>query len=402
MTTQASVFRIIKFALIKVVPGLFNIGLIPYLLVTLGPVNYGLYSIWLSYAMLVANALAAIVSQPMYRFLSSRPEERDHFASFGIGAAGIAGVFSAIVVLIAGAPWWIAFGFGILSVGTVLGTVVSIEFVIDGLIARLAAYEALRVCTIFVAIAIAVFAGDELGFGIVVFAMALSNVLPLVMLAKRYRFSLPGIWWLRRVAPYGVKSATWLILAGLPVVSAKSILLQAMPEGAFGTYAAITDLTYRGFSIANAALIMWAFPLLSRQFDAGEFAEARQTLRLALLLYSFVGIAMILGVAIAAEELSLFNVSVLPGGLYAAIAIAFANFGWHIMSISHKPLELSLRTTRMAVSMALAVCTFYVLVFTLTRLTEFNALYVVTLTMTGVSLMYAVSSLGHKPSDVRR
>jgi O-antigen/teichoic acid export membrane protein len=390
---QGSFSRIVRFALTKVVPGVFNIALIPYLLVALGSASYGLYSTWLSYAMLVANTMAAVVSQPMYRYLSSRPEEREHFAGFTVGSSALAGLISFGVAIVVGAPWPESLGFATLSTGTVLGTALSIDFVVAGQILRLAAYETLRILAIFLAIAIPVVAGQHLTIGNVVVAMALANVLPLAMLAGRHRFNQPDVAWLRRVVPYGLKSATWLVLAGLPVVGAKSILMQTMPEHAFGTYAAIADLTYRGFAIANAALMMWAFPLLSRQFDEGRIAEARRTLRFALLLYSASGVAMLAGVVLVVVGLSLFEVSALPGGLLTAIVITLASFCWHGMSISHKPFELTLRTTRMATLMAIGVVVFYGVTFGLTRFTELNALLVVTLSMVGVAFSYIAISL---------
>lgn len=399
MSTQASLFRIIQFGMIKVVPGVFNIVLIPYLLVALGTASYGLYSTWLGYAMLVANSLAAIASQPMYRYLSSHPGEREHFASFAVGVAGLAGLASFGVALMAGAPWLLALGFGGLSVGTVLGTAISIDFAINGRIARLTAYEAFRVLVILLALAVPVLAGAQLRIGHVVLALALSNLLPIMVLARRHRFGRLDAVWLRRIAPYGFKSATWLVLAGLPVVSAKSILLQAMPEHAFGTYAAIADLTYRAFAIANAALVMWAFPMLSRQFDEGRIAAVRRTLRFALLIYALGGVAVMAGGVVAVEGLLLFDISALPGGPLAAIAITLASFGWHGMSISHKLYELTLRTTQMAGLMALGVAAFYALTFSLIRIAGLDPLYVVTMSMSGVALIYSLISINQKANQ---
>lgn len=396
MILPRSLLRIVQFALIKVAPGIFNLALTPYLVMTLGTASYGIYSTWVSYAMLVANTVAAIVSQPMYRYLSSRPEERVHFAGFAIGASGLAGLLSFGTAILLGVPSLEALGFTALSAGTVLGTALSIEFVLAGRIMRLAAYEFLRILVIFIAIAMPVLDGRQLTVGNVVFAMALSNVLPLLLLAGRHRFSPPDARWLRQVVPYGIKSATWLVLAGLPIVSAKSILMVTMPEHAFGTYAAIADLTYRGFSIANAALMMWAFPQLSRQFDEGKTAEVRRTLRFALLLYSAGGVAMLASVVLVIEGISLFEVSALPGGLLAAIAITFSSFCWHGMSISHKPYELKLRTTQMAGLMAVGAAAFYTLTFSLIYLAGFDALYAVTLSMAGVAIVYSLLALNQK------
>lgn len=63
--------KIIQFGLLKVAPGLFNIGLIPFLVTKFGPEAYGDYSLWLSYAMLVATVVGAVLTQPMYRYLDT-------------------------------------------------------------------------------------------------------------------------------------------------------------------------------------------------------------------------------------------------------------------------------------------------------------------------------------------
>lgn len=399
MSTRVALSQIVRLALIKVMPGAFNIALIPYLLATLGSANYGLYSTWLSYAMLVANALAAVASQPMYRYLSSNPLEREAFASFALGAAGVAGLAGLGVTITVGAPWLLALGFGFFSVGTVLGTAISIDLVISAKIARLAIYETVRILVISLALLIPSLSGAELGVGHVVLAMALSNVPPIFLLADRHRFRRLNTKWLRRVASYGFKSAIWLMLAGLPLVSAKSILMQTMPENAFGTYAAIADLTYRGFAIANAALMMWAFPRLSQQFDEGRIYEVHRTLRFALLTYALGGIALLSGVVAVINRLSWFDVSALPGGLIAAVAITLASFSWQGMSIAHKTFELTLRTSRMAALMAVAVLVFYVLTYSLPYIANFEVLYVITFSMIVVAIIYILASLNQKVNN---
>lgn len=392
---RSSLSRIFRFGLIKVVPGVFNIALIPYLVVALGSMSYGLYSTWLGYAMLVANTVAAIVSQPMYRYLSSRPCERERFAGFAVVAALFAGFVSCGVSQIVEVPSLLALGFGTLAVGTVLGTAASIGFVVANEILRLAAYEGIRILAIAIALAVPAFLGDGLTLGYVVLAMSLSNILPLLALVRQQRFSFPDGAWLCSVVPYGLKSATWLVLAGLPVVSAKSILMQAMPDHAFGIYAAVADLTYRGFAIANAALMMWAFPLLSRQYDEGDIAKVRHTLWLSLLVYGVGGAAMLVGLWVVVYW-RLIDLSALPGGALAAVIITLTSFGWHAMSIAHKPFELTLRTTQMAALMAVGVATFYGLTFALIRLFGLDALYVVTLSMAGVAATYVAISLSQK------
>ena len=145
--------KILAFALIKVAPGLFNVALIPFLVARLRPDAYGNYSLWLSYAMLVATVIGAVVTQPMYRYLSSRPEDRALFDSFMLVAAVAAGAISTAVAVGLNAPGWLPLGYAAFSAGTVLSAGVSVGFQIDRRIGRLALYEGLRVLTIVLPIA---------------------------------------------------------------------------------------------------------------------------------------------------------------------------------------------------------------------------------------------------------
>jgi len=389
---KRSLSQIFRFGLIKVAPGVFNIALIPYLLVALGPESYGQYSTWLGYSMLVANTIAAIVSQPMYRYLSSRPEEGEKFAGLSVLAAVLAGLISFGVAVLVGSPSFLALGFSTLSVGIVLSTAASIGYIVANDIFRLAAYEFLRILAISLVLIGPVLFGKVLTINHVVLSMALSNILPLLLLTRRQRITLPRGAWLSRYVPYGFKSAAWLMLAGLPIVSAKSILMEVMPDQAFGTYAAVADLTYRGFAIANAALMMWAFPRLSRQYDAGNIAMVRQTLRLSLLAYCTSGFAMIGGLGVASAW-HLVDLTALTHGLFTALIITLGSFSWHAMSIAHKPFELTLRTAQMASLMAVGVVAFYALSFGLIQFDGLNPLYVVTLSMVVVAIAYSSFAL---------
>lgn len=390
-----SLLRIMRFGLIKVVPGVFNLALIPYLLVVLGAEAYGLYSIWLGYVVLVANTIAAIVAQPMYRYLSSRPDDRNLFAGFAIVAACIAGLVSFGVTTILGIPSALSIGFAGLAMGTVMGTAAVVDFTIVQKIGRIASFEGLRILTILVVLAVPTLRGTGLELTHVVFGLAISNILPLLVTVRGLRPGVPRFEWLRECGRYGTRSAAWLLLAGFPVVGAKTILLAQMSNEGFGTYTAIADLTYRGFAIANAALMMWAFPLMSRQFDAGKLDEVRQTLRFALLVYGVGGIVTLLGILGSLYFLPI-EVSTLPCGVVAVVTITGASFVWHGMSISHKPLEMTLRTARMAVFMAIAVGAFFTLTYSLIALTEWNAFYIVTLTMIGVGATYAIVTFSQR------
>ncbi|WP_131725682.1 hypothetical protein [Rhodobacter capsulatus] len=395
MSGSAALLKIVRFGMIRVVPGLFNFALIPWLLVTLGPAAYGVYSTWLGYAALVANTVAAIVTQPMFRYLPHRPEERELFTGFALVAALAAAALSGGIFLHLGVSTSFALGFAAFSFGTVLGSSVGVDFVLSQRVMRLASFEALRILSILVVLALPLLRGLPLRTEDVVLGLAVSNLLPILLLAGRPRLALPSRAWLLRTLSYGAKSAAWLLMAGLPMVSAKTILMQAMPEHAFGAYTAVADLTYRGFALANAALMMWAFPLLSAQFDAGEVAETRRTLRFTLLVYSGLGAAAV-AVLLGGIDLFRIDAAALPGGMIGVALITLASFGWHGMSIAHKPFEMTQRTMQMAALMALGVAGFYTSSFGLIRLAGFEAFYVVILSLIAVALVYGGIGLSQK------
>ena len=395
MSGYSALLKIVRFGMIRVAPGLFNFALIPWLLVNLGPAAYGAYSTWLGYAALVANTVAAIVTQPMFRYLPHRPEERDLFTGFTLVTALVAAVVSAGIFLWLGVSFAFAFGFAAFSLGTVIGSAIGVDFVLSQRVMRLASFEALRILSLLCVLALPLIRGLPLHTEDVVLGLALSNLLPILLLAGRRRFALPSREWLLRSLTYGAKSATWLVMAGLPMVSAKTILMQTMPEHAFGVYAAVADLTYRGFALVNAALMMWAFPLLSAQFDAGAVAEARRTLRFTLLVYAGLGGAA-LALLLSGVNLFQIDTAALPGGAIGVVLITLASFGWHSMSIAHKPFELSHRTTQMALLMALCVGLFYVSTYGLIGWAGLEAFYVVVLSLIVIALAYGGIGLSQK------
>lgn len=383
--------KIIQFGLLKVAPGLFNIGLIPFLVTKFGPEAYGDYSLWLSYAMLVATVVGAVLTQPMYRYLASHPGERELFNSFMLATGGIAGAFSIAVGLKIGAPLHLAGGLAVFSLGTVLSSGIGVSLQIERRIGRLAVYEMLRVLTIFVSIALPLTLGQNLTISHVVLGLAVSNFVPLLMLMEWPRFGKLELGWLRKVALYGAKSSAWLFLAGLPLVGSKTILSTTLNETAFGTYSAITDIAYRGFGMLNAAVTMWAFPLLSQRFDSGAYDQVRGTLRFALTVYAVAGVLILIG-GIGLVKWQPFLAAPLSGGFLAVVSIVFASFTWQAMSIAHKPFELNVQTTQMLLLLAFGVGIFFGIQILLGKTSDIDPVFSITLSMIGVAGFYSLIS----------
>lgn len=384
---RKSLFVILQYSLIKVTPGAFNLALIPFLTVTLGAASYGVYSLWLGYAMLVGNVIAGVVAQPMYRYLPARPDEKDKYDIFSLGAAGIAAVICMGVLLNFDASVLLAVGFSVFALGTVLATTMTVGFIIEEKIARLALFEALRIFVIIAVLAFPLLSDNSLGLEFVVFALALSNLVPIVLFGGRPRIVMPEKAWFRRSLSFGSKSAIWMLLAGLPIVGAKTILIEDMTAEAFGAYAALADLTYRAFAMFNAVLMMWAFPKLSRHFDHGEVAEAKRVLTHTFALYAAGGGVVALGL-LGAIWLDLLRIDALPGAALAVLVVTAGSFLWHAMSISHKVLEMRLMTIRMVWLMIVGVAVFYAFGYGFLNVPGVDVFYTVNLVMIGVALSY--------------
>ena len=384
--------RIIQFGTIKIVPGLFNLALIPYLVFALGAADYGNYSLLLSYALLVATVLGAIATQPMYRFLSSHPDELELFNSFAFVAAAFASGVTFLVVLLTTGNWLYSTGFSIFGAGAVVFSAISVRFQIAGQIGRLAAFETLRILTFLAALAVQVLILPDLGVGNVILAISISYVIPLALLARRLRPARPGMDWVKRSAVFGAKSAIWLLLAGLPIVGGKAFLSQAIPAAEFGYYAAVADVAYRGFGILNAAIVMWVFPLLSRAYDQAAYARVRRLLGFAVGTY---GVAGLLGVIIAVAAANFTTVWAAPfsSGILAVAAIMVSCFLWQGMSLVQKPFELTLQTSRMVLFMLAALILFAVLLSGLTSLGTLDPILVLCLSLGVAALFYGTTAL---------
>jgi hypothetical protein len=140
---------------------------------------------------------------------------------------------------------------------------------------------------------------------------------------------------------------------------------------------------------------MWAFPLLSRQYDAGNVPEARRTLRFALIVYAATGLVLLAALLVGMRALPL-DTSLLPHGLYSVALITIASLLWHCMSIAHKPFELKQQTSRMASLMAIGTVIFQLVNYILIEQAKLNAFVVVQVSLIAVALTYAIVSFSQK------
>lgn len=386
----SKLLKIFQFGVIKVVPSAFNLLLIPYLVKVLGAGVYGTYSLLLGYALLVATVVGAIVTQPMYRFLSSRPEELELFNSFAFLAAGLGAVVTFCIVFLQSGNLSFGLGFAIFGWGAVIFGAASVRFQIENRIGRLALFEFLRVITFVLGLAVQLVIVPELVVRHVIFAISLSYIVPLFLLMQRPSLTAPDLDWLLRSASFGAKSAAWLLLAGIPIVGSKAILLDRIPDVEFGAFAALADISYRGFGIVNAAIVMWVFPAISRAYDENRFRQVRQLLTFSLATYGVFGlVALIISMVMAQHYPSV--VGSFSNGLVAVGAILVSSFMWQGMSIVHKPFELTMRTSRMVVFMLVALTLFVTSSFGMMDFARLDAIISLCLSLMIASMFYSTS-----------
>lgn len=353
-----TLIRICQFGAIKVAPGLANILIIPYLHLMMGGRGFGQFSLTLSYILLTVTVLGALVTQPMYRFLSSDRESLLRFHAFGL-LAGLAGAVcgSASVFWFGGGPVDAAVG-AVFAFAAILYSVALVRLQIEERILMLAMLEGLRVTGLLGVILLGGLMIGEISFRYALIGFALSYIISLAAYAARsFRIEWPGGEWLKLRLGFGMKSAIWLILAGLPIPVAKTLVAIHVSPEELGAYAANIDMFYRIFGVLNLAIVIWAFPAMSSAYDAGEFANVRRFLYFGGGVYVASGFIFLIGCCMAAALAGQFPAK-LDGGIPAFTAILSSCFLWQFLSLVHKPLELAQRTGMMIWFMLFAFAVF--------------------------------------------
>jgi O-antigen/teichoic acid export membrane protein len=380
-----NLLKIIQFGLIKVFPGLANLALIPFITIKLGANEYGSYSLKLGYAILITTVLSAVLTQPMYRFLSLKKEGQDFFNSLMLALFSITFLVSSLIVFFHKSSLIISLGFGLYSASALLSAYISVRLQIDSKIFQLAKYEALRLL-IFISIIIFVeLANMHLAVNHLLIGLILSNVVPFISLSGRLHFKWFSKDWLISILNYGSKSSIWLLMAGIPIVASKTILSKNLNEFDFGIYALIADITYRGFGFLNSAVNMWAFPNLSRIYESKDFVKVKQMLTFSLSVYAIFGAILLFTLFLI---LNIVKVHLGSLSLISIISIFFANLMWQSMSIAHKPLELSIRTGLMVVLLFLGVIIFFLTHVFLHFMLDYSAILSVTIPTIIIACFY--------------
>lgn len=360
MNDRSQLIRVFQYGSIRVLPGIVGLLIIPWLVRSLGTDEYGKFSLLQGYVFLASTVVGALVTQPMYRFLSSNKEMRAKYNLYSLFSGITAAVLTAVILLPLNDDLGITIAFSIAAMAAVLFATVTVQMQILERISSFAYIEIMRVTIFFGLCIYPPIASSTISLSQVSFAFLASYIFPL-MVYSSYLFPFEKIdkKWLKQPFEYGLKSAGWLLLAGLPIIISKTVLSVWGTSEELGEFSAAIDFIYRAFSIINAAIVMTVFPVLSRLFDQKEYRKTRKTIEHALALYLVLGALFSLLVV----SWAYFSPQATGGATVSFLDLAtivIACFVWAAMSIAHKPYELALRTTTMVVLMAAAVVIFLV------------------------------------------
>lgn len=354
---SVQVRRFVQYGAIKVVPGLVGIFFVPLLFSLLGSEDFGQYSLMQGYGLLLATVLGAVVTQPMYRFLSSDREEFAPFVSVAVLGALVGGTAAGVLALILSSQAIDAALLGVFSASAILFTFIGVYLQIQGLPGFLASLEALRV-TILLGVTLSwMLLADDFQVTHALSGLCLSFLIPVLPFVPRVRFARPSSEWIRKRLGYGTLGALWLSMAGLPFLLAKFTLDSLGATTELGAFAAVADFTYRVFGLLNAAITMTVFPALSREYDRGNLQAVRQYLRFALSAYlGASAVIVVLGAGLVWN--GTFDVVVTPLGIATTVMVVLAALLWQLLSIAHKPDELRLRMVAVVARMAVSLLVF--------------------------------------------
>ena|GEM_PF-2628704 len=391
MLFTRSLLRIAQFGFIKAFPGLVNIALIPALYQLLGSEEFGHFSLFFSYVLLAVTVFGAIIAQPMYRFLSSKMNAGDLFNGLTVFAASFGALIGGLVGYAFFGGWNNSVaGFSFVMFG-VLYSALTVNLQVSEKVRSLIFLEVLRISSLGLTIILLHYLVDGLSYTSVIYAFSFSFFLAFCFLLRGVKFTLPTWGWASDMIKFGSLSASWLLLAGLPLVLGKSVLVGEVSETEFGAISANLDMYYRMFSILNAAIAIWAYPTMSAAFDSGDRVGAKKTHFFALTVYIAAGATALALLVVGAAWYQPFPARI-SGGLLPFALILVACFLLQVMSLAHKPLEMSRSLITMIALMACALVVFGACALVLLNVETVNPAVAIAVALGSAALVYLIGS----------
>jgi O-antigen/teichoic acid export membrane protein len=393
--TVEQITSILKYSAIKMLPGVFGLITLPLVILYLGLEDYGRYSILQAYTLLVVAVGSALVTQPMYRYLSSAPDDQSKFSCMVIMVSAIASSLTLATVWLYSKSFVYASGMSLFSLLAILYAYTAVLFQLDGAIAKLAYIEFLRVGLFFTLVVGGESYIGSLTIAQVIYASVVSYATPMLFYMPTIKFEMPKLPWLRERFLYGLNGAVWLLIAGAPWLVGKAMIDSAAGSLALGQFSAISDIFYRGFGMINSAVVMSVFPLLSREWDSGNLGAVRRIYFLGLVVYLALSAASYFALCMLfwffPEYFGDFDL--LTG---STLLLIVACIIWQILSLTHKRIELALRVKENTKNILISFVIFQVMAYGSVYHSSYDAISAVASAIIVSGLYYALKSLMYR------
>lgn len=377
LTTLTSPIRrytadVVRYVPVAIFPALFAIGGTWVFTRTFSPAEYGLFSLALAVLTPIITLVVEWVAQPLGRFYA----EYEHKGQLDVYYQIVRLFLLAVLVCAtvgAAATVFVLWGSGVHNRWLVSGAVATLlaqslhGAVVRILPARLnaVAYQrsSVLIAGLTIGIPVALIALGVRDIAILIWGTAVAVTVTIPYVYREAGVGLRGLWpslsaetqtIFVRFARYGTPMTLWFFASGLLSIGDRFVIQMLLGSTAVGIYSVNYNLTAQAVGLANAALLVASFPILSYQWAQGQHAQARKTMTQITDLYLVFSLGMLGGTAVIGQSV----VRLLLGPQfhegYVVLLPALAGvLIWGVSVIGHKSLELAERTHLM-VAAALA------------------------------------------------
>lgn len=164
---------------------------------------------------------------------------------------------------------------------------------------------------------------------------------------------------------YGWPLALWFTISSLLNISDRYIIDYYLSNTDLGTYSAIYDLLYKGFSLFYAPILLAGFPIMTKKYNAGDKKGTIQFLKKLIVLEFLIFLVIIL-VAYFLRGFfieRIVGITVSKQSVELVMPIVIGAFIWQLAMLVHKPLEFEFKTKVMLVFCIVALVVNIVLNF---------------------------------------
>lgn len=366
-----------NYFLSKAIPGIMGFCSVLAFVRLVGNAEYGRYSVLLAIVTACTAGLSTWLPQGILRYFSMSHSEP---AATRFKSATLLGLLLSIVIgtFVLGTALWFErqpFWSGILGVLLLAAGMLYGVFVIE-LQAMLksrhvASFEAIRSISCFVVPICIIFLVGMRSAGALLTGVLVGYILPLVAAwwkgkeqdrASFLQATLTNLSWhddlrvLKTLWTYGWPVGIWSMCLTLQSAIDRYFVQHYSGDASAGSYAAMSDIIVRSFSLLCFPFVMSANSLVMERWNKGDRKSAVSLIESSLKYQVVISVLFLLALVVLAQQVS----HAILGGRYESssslvLPLAVGGFLWQIAYLVHKPLELMCLTKRMLTAMVIAL-----------------------------------------------